>query len=158
MNHRTLKAQKEEAERKGDMFLARLFSRVPENNEPCLEKLRKFRDLRKQHFEMVMKLDALTKEADELEIKDAVQLSSIGAKNLMKTKECGMEKFVSEYLLAMKKRMLTAVAEVNKWKHVIISQHDAQEQAMLEYMSKAERHIWLKYFQTLSKKNTWKTF
>ena len=30
VDHRTLKAQKEEAERNGDTFLARLFSRVPE--------------------------------------------------------------------------------------------------------------------------------
>ena len=48
--------------------------------------------------------------------------------------------------------MLTAVAEVNRWKRFIISQRDAEEQAELEYMSKAERQIWLNYFQTLAQK------
>jgi len=50
VDHRTLKAQKEEAQRNGDTFLARLFSRVPEkyigiiscqeDDEPKLERLK----------------------------------------------------------------------------------------------------------------------
>ena len=162
VDHRTLKAQKEESERNGDTFLARLFNRVPEKyvgiiscqdeDEPRLVRLKEFRSLRKQHFDLVMKLDALTKEADELEIKDEVQLASTHAKSLMDSKEYATQKFVSQYLAALKSRMLTAVADVNKWKRVIISTHDAQEQAMLEYMSKAERDLWQRYFETLAQK------
>ena len=139
-----------------------LFSRVPEkyiglignqeDDEPRLERLKKFRALRKQHFDLVMKLDALTKESDELEVKDAVQLSSTSAKSLMDSKEYKTQKFVSPQIAALKSKMLTAVSQVNRWKRFIISQHDAQEQAMLEYMSKAERQIWLNYFQTLAQK------
>ena len=156
VDHRTLKAQKEEAERNGDAFLARLFNRVPEKyvgiiscqeeDEPRLARLKEFRALRKQHFDLVMKLDALTKEAD------VVQISSTAAKNLMDSKEYKTQKFVSQYLAALKRKMLTALADVNKWKQVLISQHDAQEQAVLEYMSKAERELWLKYFETLAQK------
>ena len=162
VDHRTLQAQKEEAEQNGDSFLARLFSRIPEkyigiignqdDDEPRLERLKQFRTLRKQHFDLVMKLDAMTKEAEELEIKDAVQNASTGAKSLMDSKEYKKQKFVSEYLLALKKRMLTAVVEVNRWKRFIISQHDAEEQAKLEYMTKTERQIWFNYFQTLAQK------
>ena len=162
VDHRSLQAQKEEAEQNGDSFLARIFSRVPEkyigiignqeDDEPQFERLKQFRALRKQHFDMVMKLDALTKEADELEIKDAVQLSSTAAKSLMDSKEYKKQKFVSEYLLAKKRRMLTAVADVNRWKRFIISQHDAEQQAKLEYMSKTERQIWLNYFELLVQK------
>ena len=168
VDHRTLKVQKEEAERNGDTFLVRLFSRVPEkyigiiscqdDDDSKLERLKKFRGLRKQHFDLVMKIDALTREAEELEVKDAVQLSSTGAKSLMDSKEYKRQEFVSEYLLAMKNRMLKAVAEVNKWKRVIISQHDAQEQARLEYMSKAERELWQKYFETLGQKKQLEEF
>ena len=168
VDHRTLKTQKEEAERKGDTFLARLFNRVPEkyvgiiscqeeDNEQ-LTRLKEFRALRKQHFDLVMKLDALTKEADELEVKDDVQLASTRAKDLMDSKEYSTQKFVSEYLVAMKNRMLMAVAEVNKWKRVIISQHDAKEQAMLEYMTKSERELWQRYFETLAQKKRLEDF
>ena len=162
VDHRSLEAQKEEAQQNGDTFLARLFSRMPEkyigiigsqeDDEPRLERLKQFRALRKQHFDLVMKLDALTKEAEELEIKDSVQLSSTGAKSLMDSKEYKTQKFISEYLLAKKRRLLKAVAQVNRWKHFIISQHDAEEQAKLEYMTKAERQIWQNYFELLGQK------
>ena len=168
VDHRSLEAQKEEAESNGDTILARLFSRVPEkyigviscqeNDEPRLERLKIFRGLRKQHFDMVMKMDAMTKEADELEVKDAVQLASTHAKELMESKEYEAQKFVSQYLVAMKTKMLTAVAQVNKWKRIIISKHDAEEQAKLEYMTKLERELWQKYFETLGQKKQLEEF
>ena len=168
VDHRSLEAQKEEAQSNGDTILARLFSRVPEKyigviscqekDEPRLGRLKTFRGLRKQHFDMVMKLDALTKEADELEVKDAVQLASTHAKELMESKEYASQKFVSQYLLEMRNKMLTAVAEVNKWKRVIISQHDAEEKAKLEYMTKTERELWQKYFETLGQKKQLEEF
>ncbi len=42
--------------------------------------------------------------------------------------------------------MFTEVAEVNKWNRVIISYHDAQEQAKLEYMTKIRTRIMAKIF------------
>ena len=168
VDHRTLQAQKEEAEQNGDSSLARLFSRVPEKyigviscqeeDEPKLERLKIFRGLRKQHFDMVMKMDALTKEADELEVKDAVQIASSHAKELMESKEYVAQKFVYKNLVAMRERMLTAVAQINKWKRVIISQHDAEEKAKLEYMTKSERELWQKYFETLGQKKQLEEF
>ena len=162
VDHRSLKAQKEDAEQNGDSSLARLFSRVPEKYigviscqekaEPRLARLKIFRGLRKQHFDIVMKMDTLTKEADELEVKDAVQLASTYAKEIMASKEYTAQKFISQHLLAMRERMLAAVVEVNKWKRVIISQHDADELAKLEYMTKSERELWQKYFETLGQK------
>ena len=168
VDHRSLQAQKEEAERNGDTSLVRLFSRVPEeyvgmisckeNDDEKVERLREFRSLSKQHFDLVMKMDALTKESDELEIKDAVQLASTAAKSLMDSKEYTAQKFLSQNLVALRNKMLTAVAQVNKWKRVIISQHDAEEQAKLEYMSKTERELWQRYFETLAQKKQLEEF
>ena len=168
VDHRTLKSQKEEAERNGDSSLARLFSRTPEkyvgiisckeNDDEKVARLRSFRSLRKQHFDLVMKLDAIAKEKEELETKDAVQIASTAAKSLMDSKEYAAQKFTSQYLLTMKNKMLTAITEINKWKRVIISQHAAEEQAKLEYMSKSERELWLKYFETLAQKKRLEEF
>ena len=168
MDHRTLQAQKEEAEKNGDTFLARLFSRIPEeyvgvisckdDDDEKVERLKEFRSLRKQHFDLVMKIDAIAKETEELETKDAVQIASTAAKSLMDSKEYAVKKFASQPLLAMRNKMLTAVAQVNKWKRVIISQHDAEQQAKLEYMSKSERELWLKYFETLAQKKRLEEF
>ena len=168
VDHRTLQAQKEDAERNSESFLARLFSRVPEeyvgiisckyDDDEKVERLKQFRSLRKQHFDLVMKLDAIAKETEELETKDSVQIASTAAKSLMDSKEYAAQKFVSQPLLAMRNKMLTAVAEVNKWKRVIISQHNAEEQARLEYMSKSERELWQKYFETLAQKKQLEQF
>ncbi|MBQ6005591.1 MAG: MobA/MobL family protein [Selenomonadaceae bacterium] len=168
VDHRSLKAQKEEAEKNGDTFLARLFSRIPEeyvgvisckeNDDEKVERLKKFRSLRNQHFDLVMKIDTIAKETEELETKDAIQIASTGAKSLMDSKEFAVQKFASQPLLAMREKMLTAVAEVNKWKRIIISQHDAEEQAKLEYMSKPEQELCQKYFETLGQKKQLEEF
>ena len=168
VDHRSLKAQQIEAEQNGDSSLARLFSRVPEKyigviscqdyEEPRLERLKIFRGLRERHFDLVMKLDASTKEVDELEVKDDVQFVSSRFKSLIESKEYKSQKFVDPLLANLKNKMLTAVAQVNKWKRAIISQHDADELAKLEYMSKSERELWQKYFETLAQKKHLKQF
>ena len=162
VDHRTLQAQKEEAEQNGDSSLARLFSRVPEKyigviscqdyEEPRLERLKIFRGLRERHFDLVMKLDSSTKEAEELEVKDDAQFVSSRIKSLMESKEYKSQKFVDPILADLKNKMLTAVAQVNRWKRSIISQYDAEEKAKLEYMNKFERELWKKYFETLGQK------
>ncbi|MBR6012825.1 MAG: MobA/MobL family protein, partial [Selenomonadaceae bacterium] len=158
VDHRTLKAQKEEAERNGDTFLARLFNRIPEkyigiisckeNDDPQLAKLREFRQLRQKHYDLILKTDSLTKEAEELETKDAVQISSTKAKKLIDS-----EQFLHSSpnsFQDLKSKMFSAIAEVNNWKRAIISRHDAEEQAKMEYLTKAERTLRQNYFETLA--------
>ena len=48
--------------------------------------------------------------------------------------------------------------EVNRWKRAIISQHDAEEKARLEYMTPSEREVWHKYFETLAQKKQLENF
>jgi len=168
VDHRTLQAQKEEAEQNGDSSLARLFSRVPEKyigviscqdyEEPRLERLKIFRGLRERHFDLVMKLDSSTKEAEELEVKDDAQFISSRIKSLMESKEYKSQNFADPLLAELKNKMLTAVAQVNKCKRAIISQHDAELQAKMEYMTKSERELWLKFFETLGRKKQLEEF
>ena len=168
VDHRTLQAQKEEAESNGDTILARLFSRVPEKyvgviscqdyDEPRLERLKIFRGLRERHFDLVMKLDSSTKEVEELEVKDDAQFVSSRLKALMESKEYKSQKFVDPLIADLKNKMMTAVAQVNKWKRAIISQHEAEEQAKLEYMTKSERKLWQKYFETLAQRKNLEEF
>ena len=70
----------------------------------------------------------------------------------MESKEYAAQKFVSESLSSMRQKMLTAIAQVNKWKRAIISLHDAQEQAKLEYMTKSEQQVWQNFFELLGQK------
>ena len=54
--------------------------------------------------------------------------------------------------------MLKAIANVNKWKRLILSQHDAEEQAKLQYMTKTEQQIWQKYFEALGQQKRLEDF
>lgn len=168
VDHRSLQAQKEDAERNGDSFLARLFNRIPEeyvgviscldDDNPKLQRLKQFRTLRKQHFDLILKLDAISKETDELETKDAVLSASTHAKNFISSREFSTQKFISQYQQELKAKLFSAIAEVNKWKRTIISYHEAELQAKLEYMTKSERELWLKYYETLAQKKNLEEF
>ncbi len=162
VDHRTLNAQKEDAEKNGDAFLARLFNRIPEeyigvisskdDDDHKIEQLKKFRSLRRQHFDLLLHLDSLTKQTEELETKDAAQISCLYAKKFVDSKEFLSQKFLTPQLQEMQAKMFSAVAEVNHWKRIIISYHDAREQAKLEYMTKNERETWQRYSEFLAQK------
>ena len=164
VDHRTLKAQKEEAEQKGDSSLARLFNRNPEeyigviackeNEDPKFERLKKFRELRNQHFDLIFKNDSAVKEIEELETKDAVQNATVKARKFITSEEFLSQKFDTEKLQGLKRKLLFEIEEVNRWKRAIISQHEAEEKAKLEYMTPKEREVWNQYFEMkLQKKN-----
>ncbi len=157
VDHRSLLAQKATAEQNGDTFLAKLFDRIPEkyigmisckdHDDQKLKRLKKFRELRHHHFDLVLKMDALTQEANELDTKDEVQNSSVKAKKLIDSQE---------FLHAspdLKSQIYSAISEVNKWKRILISYHDALFQAKFEYMTKSERKLWQQYHETLAQKN-----
>ena len=164
VDHRTLKAQKEEAEQKGDSSLARLFNRNPEeyigviackeNEAPKFERLKKYRNLRQQHFDLIFKNDSAVKEIEELETKDAVQNATVKARKFITSEEFLSQKFNTEKLQGLKRKLLFEIEEVNRWKRAIISQHEAEEKARLEYMAPKEREVWKQYFEMkLQKKN-----
>ena len=164
VDHRTLKAQKEEAEQKGDSSLARLFNRNPEeyigviackeNEDPKFERLKKYRELRNQHFDLIFKNDSAVKEIEELETKDAVQISTVKAREFITSDEFLSQKFNTEKLQDLKRKLQFEMSEVNRWKRAIISQHEAEEKAKLEYMTPKEREVWNQYFEMkLQKKN-----
>ena len=168
VDHRTLKAQKEEAEKKGDTFLARLLNRMPEeyigiisckeSDDKKLEWLKKFRSLRKQHYDLIFKTDSTTKEIEELEMKDEVQKSLMKARELITSEEFLSQKFDTKEMQELKEKMMFEVEEVNRWKRSIISQHDAEEKAKLEYMTLSEREVWQKYFEMLGQKKQLENF
>ncbi len=122
VDHRTLKAQKAEAEKNGDTFLARILNRMPEeyigivscqNGEnPKLERLKEMRKLRNKHFDFVLKTDSLTKEIEELEIKDAVLASSMNAKKIMESDEFTSQN--TDEIQELKEKVKFAVEEVNR--------------------------------------------
>ena len=168
VDHRTLKAQKEEAEKNGDSTLAKLFNRIPEeyigvisckeDTDLKFERLKKFRSLRNQHFDLIFKTDSATKKIEELETKDEVQIAIVKAREFITSEEFLSQKFDTPKLQELKAKVMFEIEEVNHWKRAIISQHNAEENAKLEYMNPAEREIWRNYFEILAQKKQLENF
>ena len=158
--------QRADAEKNGDTSLAQLFNRMPEeyigivscqnSDNPKLERLKEMRKLRNKHFDFVLKTDLLTKEIEELETKDAVLASSTTAKKFMESDEFKSQN--TDEIQELKEKVKKAMEEVNRWKRLIISQHDAEEKAKLEYMTPSEREVWHQYFETLNQKKQLEKF
>ena len=168
VDHRTLKVQKEEAEKNGDNTLTRLFNRIPEeyigvisckkSDDEKLERLKKFRSLRNQHYALTFKTDSATKEIEELETKEEVQKALMKSREFITSEDFLSQKFDTKELQELKAKVMSKIVEVNRWKRAIISQHEAEEKAKLEYMTPSEREVWRKYFETLAQKNQLENF
>ena len=160
VDHRTLKAQKEEAERRGDKFLVQLFDRIPEkyigvisiqdDDNPKIASLKEFRNIRKEYRDLLFDADALEKEIDELKSKDKALDSSTNAKKFIDSDEFKNNSFDSKRLQFLRQDLLKSIEIVNKWKRILISRHDAEEQAKIEYMNKEERELWHNFHDTLN--------
>ena len=168
VDHRSLKAQKEDAERRGDKFLAKLLDRIPEkyigviscqeDDNPKIQRLKEFRNIRKDYRDLIFEADALHKEIDELQAKDKALEASTNAKKFMDSDEFKNNSFDSKRLQFLRQDLLKSIDLVNKWKRILISRHDAEEQAKLEYMTKEERELWHNFQDSINQIKNLETF
>ena len=162
VDHRSLRAQKEEAERNGDAFLAKLFDRVPEkyigiiapmqDDNPNLIHLKNYRKLNSDNLNLLYFKDSTSKNNEIQKVKDLATSSLITAKQFIDSDVYKNNSFNSKRLQFLRQDLLKSIDIVNKWKRILISRHDAEEQAKLEYMAKDEREIWFKFFEAIHQK------
>ncbi|MBR1395955.1 MAG: MobA/MobL family protein, partial [Selenomonadaceae bacterium] len=166
VDHRSLQAQKEEAERNGDYFLAKLFDRVPEKyigiiapmqeENPNVIQLKNYRKLNTDNQNLLSFKDSTSKNNEIQKVKDFANSSLISAKQFIDSDEYKRNSFNSKRLQFLRQDLLKSIDIVNKWKRILISRHDAEQQAKLEYMTKEEREIWFKFFETKHQKSNLK--
>ena len=58
----------------------------------------------------------------------------------------------------LRDNVLSAIREVNALKNAILTKNDAEEQAMLEYLTAPERELWHKFKDSKAQKAHWETF
>ena len=162
VDHRSLKAQKEDAERKGDKFLAKLLDREPEKylrmsvpvdeKNPRIEKLKKYREYCHQQAELLYSADLILQKSSEKKIKKSV--SNI----FTATKKFSELNFTEEEIGKWRLEILNLSREVNAWKRSFISADQAELQAKFEYMTKAEKKLWIKFHDLQSQRDNLKKF
>ena len=166
VDHRSLKAQKEEAERNGDYFLAKLFDRVPEkyigiiapmqDDNLNVIHLKNYRKLNSDNQNLLSFTDSASKNNEIQKVKDLANSSLIAAKQFIDSDEYKSNSFNSKRLQFLRQDLLKSIEIVNKWKRILISRHDAEQQAKLEYMTKDERELWFKFYEAKHQKSNLK--
>ena len=166
VDHRSLKAQKAEAEKFGDTFLAKLFDReaekylgveVPtEENNPRVSALKKYREQCRQQAEILYAADLVLRKSKESELKKTAEKISVETKKLLSSDE--IEEQTTEEIKFLREQILSLSKEVNAWRRTIITAEKAEEQAKFEYMTKAEYDIWKKFQETKLRIDSLKKF
>ena len=162
VDHRSLKEQKEEAERNGDKFLAKLFDRVPEKylrmsvpvdeKNPRIEKLKKYREFCHQQAELLYSADLILQKSADKKIKNSIRDIFTATKNFSDLN------FSEEEIGKWKMEILKMTKEVNAWKRSFISADQAELQAKFEYMRKAEKKLWIKFHDLQSQRDNLQKF
>lgn len=162
VDHRSLKAQKEEAESKGDKFLTKLLDREPEKylrmsvpvdeKNPRIEKLKKYREICHQQAELLYTTDLILQKTAEKKIKKSV------CDIFTTTKNFSDLNFSEEEMRKWRMEILNLTKEVNAWKRSFISAEQAELQAKFEYMTKSERKLWIKFQEIKSQHDNLKKF
>ena len=168
VDHRSLKAQRQEALQNGDTYLAQLLDRVPEKyigliaplegKNPQVEQVKKYRMARKEHQDILYAADMLKKEIEELNLKDETQKTTLAAKSLMDSDELQSQNTDAPLIGELRDNVLSAIREVNALKNVILTKSGAEEQAKLEYLTPKERELWQKFKETKAQKEHWEIF
>ena len=168
VDHRSLKAQRQEALQNGDTYLARLLDRVPEKyigliapleeKNSQVEQVKKYRMARKEHQDILYAADMLEKEIEELALKDKTQKTTLAAKSLMDSDELQSQNKDAPLIGELRDNVLSAIREVNALKNIILTKSDAEEQAKLEYLTPKERELWQKFKETKAQKEHWEIF
>ena len=168
VDHRSLKAQRQEALQNGDTYLAQILDRVPEayigviapleEKNPQVEQVQKYRMARKEHQDIPYAADMLKQEIEEMALKDGAQKASLAAKSLLDAEEGHSQDEEASLIGELRDNVLTALREVNALKNIVLTKSAAEEQAKLEYLSPDEREIWQRFKEAQAQKQHWTTF
>ena len=96
---------------------------------------------RKEHQDILYAADMLEREIEELALKDDTQKASLAAKKVMDSGEYQQHPD-STLIGELRDNVLSAIRDVNALKNTILTKSDAEEQAMLKYLTPQERELW----------------
>ncbi len=169
IDHRSLKAQKMEAEANGDTFLASLLDRLPEEHisrygvldeqSPEVQNIKNYRKLKKKYQDLLYTHIEIEREkAEDKENKYSKQLQERIQRILSSDEFIESNPDATSYVGELRDEFLKNLREYDRLKERSISMTGFEEQAELEYMTPAEREQYQAYKQTLAELDHWITF
>lgn len=165
VDHRSLKAQRDDAIKNGDKFLAELLNRVPEKNlppiplddeSPSVKELKKQREERGKRADFLFNDLLLSQKSEREKIKKFTASFSLDSINFLCSTEVNNSD--ADNLQSLKTKILNWTREISALRHSFISTHDAEEQAKLEYMSLSEKSLYRNFQEIKSRRDNLQKF
>ena len=169
VDHRSLKAQRDDAIRRGDMFLAKLLDRLPEQHirtialmeegNPEAAGLKRLRHQKKIYLDLLYAATMAEQSAQEERMKDAEATVHSKADELKESsayEEAGDEE--GSLIHELKQDFIEALEEVDKWKPKVKYAAKAQEEAIRGFLDMKSREVWDRYYDLLELQKGWKEF
>ncbi|WP_432748453.1 MobA/MobL family protein [Pectinatus frisingensis] len=158
VDHRSLKAQRDEALKNGDMLLAKILDRLPEEaigpsnalrkNNPKVQKLKKYREYKSEYQKLLYAAEILEQSIAEEKYNAAIHNNTELLKKFENT----------DTIPKLKEELLTALKKMNALKSMVIYPKQAQEAAKLKFMNSDEKEIYQKFKKLTDQKNHWEIF
>ena len=147
VDHRTLQAQKEEADKNGDEFLAKLYKRVPEahigvvaahkESTPATE-VKKYREVIHQKQHSLFLVDINQKDTAEGETLFSVNQAEGASLALMNSQAYRSANLNDESLRLLNQEIVAGLTRIRELKRNLVGSLRARQRAQKEYLSTAD--------------------
>jgi len=165
VSHKSLKAQREDAIRNGDKFLAELLNRVPEkylsalpldDDNPRVLELKKNRAERNARADKLFADNFISQKSVEEEITKNASDFSIDFQNISNFSDVNFKN--PDNAKKLKAEVENLNKDINALRRLLIPTSVAEEQAKLQYMSKSDRKLFLQFQDAKSRRDNLQTF
>ncbi|MBP2629436.1 MAG: hypothetical protein H6Q70_64 [Firmicutes bacterium] len=166
VDHRSLKVQMEEARASGNMRLAELLDRMPEEhigpdtalkeNHPKVIELQKYRAYKREHQQLLYAAELMENSIAEDITNDVAAISTKAASKITRLEE--YKKAQETNFTVLKNDMLTALKEATALNRIVIWNKDAIEIAKLKFMTLEEKELWQGLKNLQEQKDHWTIF
>lgn len=169
VDHRSLEVQRNEALTNGNLRLAQLLDRMPEeyigpenalkNNSNKVTNLKKYRAYKEEHRKLLYAAEIMENSIDEDISNSTVNSTTEKIKELAHHEIYKSDSHRNmDILHSLKENMIKSLREVNTLNRTVIWNKDAIDMAKLKFMTLEERELWQELKTLQEQRSHWKSF
>ena len=169
IDHRSLKAQEQEARMNGDIVLANLLHRIPEEHiskhgvleesNPQVQRIKKYRIHKKEYQDLLFAAELVAHGIEKDERKEKTGRLKKNIKAVVSSNEfIESENDANSHIGELRDSFVEAVHAHEHLQRMLVSAEDARENAKLEYMTPEEKETYQAYKKLLSDIQRWTDF
>ena len=162
VDHRTLNAQRVEAERHGDDFLAKVYKRVPESyigivpahaEDSRVADLKRYREQKQSKQTSLFNTDLKQKSTEEAETKFLVRQAEYASLALLNSQAYKSANLENESLRVLNQGILAGLERIKKLTRELVGVLCAHQRAQKEYLSVADHSFLIDYENKLRQRD-----